>query len=150
MRNHRRQVGISVSGGVRPVPNILFAAKCDHANFAGEMSGLAIAFEGDSNGMRVISIFVDQQQGPIAVWAPNGITRDKRIPGGVLDSDFDGIEVMGAAAMRHPLVIDHPAGVVESGIANDLRVPVPKGISPNCPALAAMLDDARFDGRMNV
>src|SRR5215469_5360122 len=57
---------------------------------------------------------------------------------------------MGAAAMRYPLVIDHLASVVESCMGNDLRVAVPEDVAPNCPALAAMLDDAGFDGRMNV
>jgi hypothetical protein len=57
------------------VPNVLFAAKCDHANCAGKMSGPATAFKGDSNGTRIISIFVDEQQGSMAVWAPNGIAR---------------------------------------------------------------------------
>jgi len=104
-----------VSVGVRPVPNVLFAAKCDHANCAGKMSGPATAFKDDSNGMCIISIFVDEQQGPMAVGAPNSIARDRSIPGGVFDSDIDGIKVMGAAAMRYPLVIDQSAGVVESG-----------------------------------
>jgi hypothetical protein len=149
-----------MSGRVRAVPHILFAAKCDHANCAGKMSGRAIAFKGDSNRMRILSIFIDEQQGPLAVWAPNGIARDQIIPSGVFDSDIDGVKVMHAAAMRYPLFVDHPASVVESGIANDLgindlgindlRVAVPKRVAPDCPALAAMLDDAGFDRRMNV
>src|SRR5208283_4703367 len=149
-RNHRRQAWIGVSGGVRSVPDVLFAAKCDHANCAGKVPGPAAAFKGDSNGMRRLSIFIDEQQGPLAVWPPNGIARDKSIPGGVFDSDIGGIEVMGSAAMRHPLVIDHAAGVVESGIANELLIAIPKGVAPDGPALAAMLDAAGFDGRMNV
>src|SRR5215467_8597639 len=100
--------------------------------------------------MRIISIFIDEQRSPLAVWAPNGIARDKGVSSGVFDSDIDGMEVMGPAAMGYPLVIDHPTGIVESGIASDLCIAVPKGVAPDCPALAAMLDDAGFDGRMNV
>jgi hypothetical protein len=39
----------------------------------------------------MFSIFVDKHQSPLAVWSPNGIARDKSIPGGVFDSDIDGI-----------------------------------------------------------
>src|SRR5437016_6065654 len=114
------------------------------------MSGPAFAFKGDSKGMCMFSIFVDKQQSPLAVWLPNGIAGDKIIPSGVFDSYIDGIEVMGAAAVRHPLVIDHPAGVVEGGVANELSIAVQKGVAPDCPTLAAMLDAAGFDRRMNV
>lgn len=141
---------MGVSGGIRSVPNVLFAAEADHANGAAEASGFATAFKRDANGMRMISIFVDEQQRPLAVRAPNGIARDEGIPGGIFDSAIDGIEVMSAAAMRHPLVIDDAAGVVKRRVADDLCVSVPKNIAPDGPSLAAVFDDARFDGRMNV
>jgi len=57
---------------------------------------------------------------------------------------------MGAGAVRYPLVIDHPTGMIKGGIASDLCIAVPKRIAPDCPALAAMLDAAGLDGRMNV
>jgi hypothetical protein len=139
-----------MGAGVFAVPNVLFAAKCDHANCAGKMSGPATVFKDYSNEMRIISVFVDEQQGPMAVRAPNGIARDESISGGVFDSDIGRIEVMDAAAVSHPLFIDHPAGVLETGIANDLCVAVPKSVAPDCPALAAMLDDTGFNGGMNV
>lgn len=114
------------------------------------MSGLAAVFKGDSNGMRILSILVDEQQGPLAVRAPHGIARDQIIPGGVFDSDIDGIEMMSAAAMRHPLVIDHSSGMVERGIRDDLCIVVPDGVAPDRPALAAMMHDAGLDRRVNV
>src|SRR5579871_965195 len=52
--------------------------------------------------------------------------------------------------MRHPFVIDHPARMVKSGIADELTTMVQKGISPYRPAIAAMLNAAGFDRRMNV
>ena len=84
-----------MGGRVRAVPNILFTAKCHHANCPGKMSGLATAFKGDSNGVGILSVFVDKQQGPLAVRAANGLARDQIIPGWVFDSDIDGIEAMG-------------------------------------------------------
>ena len=60
----------------------------------------------------------------------------------VFDPYIDGIAVMVAAAMRYPLVIDHLAGVVESGVSDNLGMAVPQGVAPDCPSLAAVLDDA--------
>ena len=60
-RNHRRQIWIGMSIRVRAVPNILFAAKGDVANFARKMSGPFAAFKGDPNGMRILPIFVDKK-----------------------------------------------------------------------------------------
>src|SRR5215472_8063374 len=114
------------------------------------MSVAAITFKGDSNGMRIVSIFVDKQQGPLAVRAAHRIACNQGVSGRVFDPHIDGIEVMGATAMLYPFVIDHLASVVKSGMANELGIVVPEGVAPDCPALAAMLDDAGFDGRMNV
>jgi hypothetical protein len=61
-----------MSSGVCAVPNVLFAAVCDSANCAGKISGPASAFKGDSNGMCIISIFVNKQQSPLSVRAPDG------------------------------------------------------------------------------
>jgi len=97
-------------GSICSVPDVLFAAECNHANGSGKVPAPAAAFERDADRMRILSILVDEQQGPLAVWTPNCIARDQIIPGGVFDSDIDGIEVMSAAAMGHPLVIDHAAG----------------------------------------
>jgi hypothetical protein len=69
-RNYEWQVWIGVCGGIRTVPNVLVAAERVHGNCAGKMSDPAAAFKGDSNGVCIISISIDEQQGPLAIWAP--------------------------------------------------------------------------------
>src|ERR1700722_10271793 len=149
-RLHRWPVGIGVRTGVGAVPHVLFAAKRDHPDRTGKMSHFATAFKLNANGMRFVSIFIDEQQSPFPVRTSNRVARDQRISGRVFDSAIHTKKMMNAAAMRDPFVVDHPPGVIEGGVTDEFVVAIQKRIAPDRPALATMLYDAGFDRRMNV
>ena len=117
------------------MPNVLLASERHHVHFALKRTGLATGpLEGNLNLVRVLPVFVNQQQRPVAIGASNRIAGDKRVTRRIMDGAVHTEQVMHPGTMRDPLVVDHAASVILGGELANFEIGVGHVIPISRPA----------------
>src|SRR5258706_11738307 len=103
--------GAAVSGGM---PNILGLSESGYVYGAGERCcGFSLGIvKGNVQCIRVLLIFVDDQQGPLSIGPQHGISRHKRVARSVADVAGGRKQLVSAVAGLDPLQIEQLANEI--------------------------------------
>jgi len=92
------------------MPLILLAPKRNHVHWAGKTANpVARVLKFDAYRMRILLIFVDQHQGPLAIRTVQCICRYQNMTGGVANVAGDGEHTMLPIARLNPFQVNHLA-----------------------------------------
>ncbi len=136
---------------VLAVPDVLLAAKSDHTHRTRKTTRRGVPMVKDNlDVVGIVLILVDEQQRPIAIRTVHSIGGDQGVPCAVLDSAVHAKEMMHAAAVRDPLLIDHLADIIFGCVPGDVEIAVADEIAPGSIAMATLVWRLGLDRRMVI
>jgi hypothetical protein len=121
------------------MPLVLGAPECDHADWAFKVSvGRCFGtMEDNADWMRILTVFVDQHEGPLAIWPEQGVGGYQYVALSIINIARSGKDLVFRVFRLRPLLRKHLRGVELRCSLLDLVVPVGHEHAVGSPAVFA-------------